>query len=74
MPGMMNPVTAAAMVLLLYCTAAKADTPVGLWDAGESHIESIHVAHCSVAASSNSTNPSTPRGIRKSTPRIPIRP
>ena len=39
MPGMMKPVTAAAMVLLLYCTAAKADTPAGLWDAGESHIK-----------------------------------
>ena len=35
----MKLVTAAATVLLLYGTAARADTPAGLWDAGESHIE-----------------------------------
>ena len=39
MPTMMKPVTAAAMVLLLYATAARADTPAGLWATGESHIE-----------------------------------
>ena len=32
-------VLVAATVSLLHCVAVRADTPVGLWDAGESHIE-----------------------------------
>ena len=29
----------AAMALLLYAVAVRAETPIGMWDTGESHIE-----------------------------------
>ena len=34
-----KPVIAAAAVSLLCCAAAMADTPIGLWETGKSHIE-----------------------------------
>ena len=39
MPTMTKSVLVAATVSLLHCVAARADTPIGLWEAGESHIE-----------------------------------
>ena len=39
MPAMTKSVLVAATVSLLHCAAARADTPIGLWEAGESHIE-----------------------------------
>ena len=39
MPTMTKSVLVAAAVSLLHCAAVRADTPIGLWEAGESHIE-----------------------------------
>lgn len=39
MPTTTKSVLVAATVSLLHCAAALADTPIGLWEAGESHIE-----------------------------------
>ena len=41
MPKLMPAILAPATLLLL-AAAARADTPIGLWDAGESHIEIYH--------------------------------
>ena len=41
MPTMTKSVLVAATVSLLHCAAARADTPIGLWEADESHVE-IH--------------------------------
>ena len=36
------PATAATAALLILAAAARAETPVGLWETGESHIEIYH--------------------------------
>ena len=41
MPKLISAILAPATLLLLVA-AARADTPLGLWDAGESHIEIYH--------------------------------
>ena len=39
MPTTMKFVIAAAAMALLHGATARADTPVGLWETGESHVE-----------------------------------